>query len=353
MVSILHIGNGNEKHLGARAYDVGRKLQHGFIRGEHNALFFSDRDTKRTSGLAGTRLYGAKRCNQKLLQVVDRFRPDMILLGHATIITNETLAEIRHRHPAVRIAEYNVDALFRAENVAYLHTRLPYIDILFSTTDGEALRPFGNAYFIPNPTDAALETHRNFAHASLPYDVFFACRAATTKGAHDTTDRLIIPRYLHEHAPELRTSFHGFAGTAELFGARFYETLGTCAIGLNISQKQTTRGELRFATDAEKYRYSSDRISQYLGCGLLVCTERGFALETLFAEDKEMVFFSDRQELRDKLRYYVHHSDVRQTIAQRGWVKAHTHFNNLLVARYMIERTFERPLSQHYAWLGN
>jgi hypothetical protein len=351
MVSLLHIGNGNEKHLGARFYDVGRKLHHGFIRAGHNALFFSDRDVKRSSGLCGTRWRGAAHCNQKLLHTVEHFRPEIVLLGHASLITNDTLAEVRHRFPQIRIAEYNVDALFRAENVAYLRSRLPYVDVVFSTTDGDALQPFGNAYFIPNPTDPALEVHHNFMHSSLPYDVFFACRAATTKGAHDITDRLIIPHYLQQNAPELRTHFHGFADKPELFGAAFYKALSTSAIGLNISQKQTTRGELRFATDAEKYRYSSDRISQYLGCGLLVCTERGFALETLFEENREMIFFSEKEELRDKLRYYVQHSDARQTIAQRGWVKAHTHFNNLLVARYIIERTLEKPLSHDYAWL--
>lgn len=350
MMNILHVGNGNEKHLGARYYGVERKLQNGLVRAGYNALFFSDRDVKRTSGIFGTNWRGAENCNVKLLQVARNFQPQMLLLGHANIITNATLQQVRELIPSVRIAQYNVDAMFRVENVAAIEARVPYVDISFFTTAGEAITKYKNAHYIPNPVDSAIETQQSFA-GEAQYDVFFACRAASTKGAHETTNRLIIPNFLQTAAPELRYNFHGFNGRDELFGADFYAELGKCAMGLNISQKQTTRGELTYATPAQKYLYSSDRIAQYLGCGLLVFCERGYALERIFAEDEMMIFYENAEELAQKLRFYAANTAMRQKIAKAGWEYAHTHHSNELIARFMVEATMQHNLTYEYDWL--
>ena len=350
---ILHVGNGNEKHRGQRFYDVGRKLQHGLIRAGHNALFFSDRDVARSSGTAGTKWRGAERCNERLVEVARHFQPQMLLLGHADIITNETLAALRTAKPDLRIAQFNVDPLFRPENDAAIRARIPYLDASFITTGGSILKryttPQHEAAYIPNPIDPALETHRVFEHASTPYDLFYAVRATTTTGSQEGNDRLLIPRYVRDQLPELRCHFHGFDGAPELFGAAFYHAIGACTMGLNLSHKTTTKGTLIVASEEEKTLYSSDRLSQYLGCGLLTFTERGFAQERLFSEE-EMVFFSSYEELAEKLRFYLTHPEARQRIARHGWLKAHTRMNATLIASYMVEVTMQLPRSHAYSW---
>ncbi len=354
MIKILHIGNGNEKHLGARYYGIERKLQNGLVRSGFNSLFFSDRDVKRTSGLFGTNWRGAKNCNKKLLEVVRNFRPQILLLGHANIITNDTLEQVRAIIPTIKIAQYNVDALFRLENISAIKNRISHIDATFLTTHGVEAQKYATqlnkVFYIPNPVDCAIETHQSF-NAATKYDVFFACRAASTKGAHETTNRLIIPHFLQTNAPELRYNFHGFNGRDELFGADFYDQLSKSAMGLNISQKQTTRGELTQATAAQKYLYSSDRIAQYLGCGLLVFSERGFALEDFFAEDKHMILFESAEELKDKLQFYAQNDELRRKIAQAGWQFAHQNCSNKLIANFIVEATMQMDFSEDYYWL--
>jgi hypothetical protein len=350
MFKVLHIGNGNEKHLGARYYSIERKIHNGLVRSGYDALFFSDRDVKRTSGLCGTNFYGAERCNQKLLKLIDNFKPNIILLGHANIIKNQTLEIIQAKYPQTKIAGYNVDALFRVENIAAIEERQPYLCASFFTTAGDAIKKYNNSFFIPNPTDSSIEKYRCFEQNSYEYDVFFACRAATTKGNHEATDRLIIPNYLKNNVPELRYNFHGFAGKAELFGHQFYSELTKCWGGLNLSQKQTTRGELQFANDAQKYLYSSDRIAQYLGCGLLTFSEVGFALEQLYEADEHMVFFASYEELADKLRFYAKNPAICRRIAMNGWQLAHEQLNSTIVAQYMIENIMEQPHSHNYYW---
>ena len=37
-------------------------------------------------------------------------------------------------------------------------------------------------------------------------------------------------------------------------------------------------------------------------------------------------------------------------IAENGWRRAHEIFSETVVAQWILDRTFDRPLSQTYAW---
>ena len=95
---------------------------------------------------------------------------------------------------------------------------------------------------------------------------------------------------------------------------------------------------------------ASDRISHYLGNGLLVFSTRGNGLEELFIEDSEMLFFAEKEELLEKIRYVAAHDDIRKSIAHAGWQKAHEYYNERLVARYIIETLFGYDYTHDYAW---
>ena len=123
-------------------------------------------------------------------------------------------------------------------------------------------------------------------------------------------------------------------------------------MGLNLSVASARAGEPP-APKEELYLYSSDRVAQYMGSGLLVLMPRMNNFEELFTEDKEVVFFGCKADLLDKILYYKRNDAERKTIASAGWVKAHTHFNERLVAKYIIERTFRLNLSEPYAWPTN
>ena len=73
-------------------------------------------------------------------------------------------------------------------------------------------------------------------------------------------------------------------------------------------------------------------------------------LEELFEEDKEIVFFSSKEELLEKVIYYKNNDAERKEIAKRGWEKFHNFFNERLVAKYILEVAFRLPLSEDYAW---
>lgn len=351
---ILHIGNGNEKHRGQRSYDVGRKIQHGFIRNGHNSLFYSDRDMARAaSWLNSSKSRSAiKAANTRLIETAENFKPEFLMLGHADTITAETIRTIRGMFPSAKVAQFNVDPMFMEGNLRNIDRKFAVVDATFVTTGGTILKKFSRpnhiAAFFPNPIDRAMETWRCHERTDLPYDIFYAVRATTTKADWTGNYRLDLPRQLRAAMPELKAHFHGFDGAPEIFGTAFYEALGSCRMGLNLSHIQTTVPPIRTATDEEKYLYSSDRIAQYLGCGLLTFSRNGNQLERLYGPDT-LVYFDTTDELIEKVRYYRQHDDERQAIAARGWKVAHEQFNESLVAQYIVEAT-HGELSRDYAW---
>ncbi len=353
---ILHVGNGNEKHRGQRFYDVGRKLNNGLIRNGHNVLFFSDRDVARASNIFGSSRSkkGMRVANERLIETAEHFKPEFLLFGHADIITSETVKTIRGMFPSAPVAQFNVDPIFFDATVRNIHRKLEVVDASFVTTGGpilkKATRPGHRAFYMPNPIDTSIETYRCHERDDQPFDLFYAVRATTTTGDYRGNYRLDLPRQLKAEVPELRCHFHGFDGAPEIFGTHFYRALGSCKMGLNLSHIQTTlKGAIRLAEPEEKYLYSSDRISQYLGNGLLTFTMDGNGLERLFSAD-ELVTFADADDLKNKLRHYRHNDSERMRIAANGWRKAQTLHNERLVAQYIVEATTNAGFSTDYAW---
>jgi len=349
-VRILHVGNGNYNHLGNKYYDVGRKLNNGLIRNGHNVYFLSDRDTSRASNILHSRKLGIKACNKIFLEICNNFKPEFILLGHADIIKPESLEQARLLVPEVRIAQFNVDPIFRECNIKNIKSKLAFVDATFITTAGEALRRFSSSHgtvtYMPNPIDSSIECEKSHERSDQENDIFWALRAL--KGSFPGDERIDIPLFL-EAAGDIKISYHGMNEKPMLFGADYYNMINNTKMGLNISVVRTA-GNTPIASNEEIYLYSSDRISHYMGAGLLTFTTRNNSLDELFEEDKEIIFFSDKDELIDKIRYYKKHDTKRKEIARAGWKKSHENYNEQLIARYIIETTMGQEYTHNYAW---
>ncbi len=348
-MKIVLVGNGNQKHRGARYYDQCSKLANGFTRNGHHVFFISDRDIARAATPIGVKSIGKRFCNRYFLDVCRQFKPDLIVLYHADMITLDTMLEARRMLPSVRVAQFNVDTIFNPRTIAQITDKLDAIDATFCTTAGEALRRFSRdgkrVAFVPNIVDASMEWPRGFEHSDQPHDVFWALRALDNSVAGDR--RIEYPLYLEQNG--IRMDYHGMNGKPLLFDARYFEAIARAKMGLNISQIWT-RGHHENPDPREVYLYSSDRISHYLGSGLLVLITRDHRLEELLEENVHAVYFDGKEELLDKVRYYAAHDAERKRIAHTGWEKAHRAFNERLVARFIEEVTFEHPFSHAYEW---
>lgn len=354
-MKILVVGNGNLKHRGTRYYDQGIKLANGLIRNGHNVFFLSDRDLIyslgqfSTPGIFGTQTHKRKHISKFFLDVCRHFKPEMIVCVHADLLAPEALGEARQMLPRLKIAQFNVDIIFNEHNAKNICEKLPVVDATFITTAGPGLKKFAQAgkrvAYIPNIVDSSIEWPRCFERSDQPYDVFWALRAL--KGSVAGDRRIEYPLYLEEKGVAI--DYYGMNGKPLLYDARYFEAIGNARMGINISQVWT-RGNYERAADEDLHLYSSDRIAHYLGSGLLTFITRDHRLEELFAEDKEAVYFSSKEELLDKINYFRAHDEKRKRIAHAGWEKAHTHYNERVIAKYLVESTLGTPFTGDYQW---
>ena len=89
-LKILHVTNFNERHNGRLFYNTGKRINNGLIRLNHSVLEFSDRDIVSYYRSLND-INGSKRLNNKLIEVISNYVPDIIILGHADLIKKETL----------------------------------------------------------------------------------------------------------------------------------------------------------------------------------------------------------------------------------------------------------------------
>jgi spore maturation protein CgeB len=126
-------------------------------------------------------------------------------------------------------------------------------------------------------------------------------------------------------------------GTPHVFGADYFTELLAARMGLNYSR------------DNNQYLYSSDRMAQYMGNGLLTFIDRATGFGELFSE-QEVVFYDTTSELAEKIRHYATHDHERQTVARQGWEKIHREWNSEKVAQYILDTTGGTPLQEQYHW---
>lgn len=335
-MKIVIVGNYNEKKAGANFYATVRKLGNGFTRNGHAVIAYSDRDIARAQAPWGIGRAGPRKANRQLVDLARDFRPDLIVMMHADLIANDTLREIRGFLPELKIAAINLDPIFLPENPPRIRRLADVADITFITTAGERLEPFASAThriaFMPNPTDKSVEGLECFRHTGQSVDLL--CSIGSEKGTPWRADAM---RALKRAVPEARYGFYGIDGRGPVFGAAYFDAIADAKMGLNLNRSD------------EDFLYSSDRLAQFAGNGLLVFVARSSGYASIFTDD-EFAFYEDEGDLAQKLRHFLAHDDERRTMAELGQAKYHALFNERLVARFIVEASFRRHVERDYAW---
>ena len=330
-LTIVHVG---QFPFGLRPgfqHGVAVKLSNGLIRSGHLVLNFSDRDVARARSLFGNRKLGRRPANAALLAFCRHHRPDVLLLGHADVIAPDTVAVLRVALPGLRVAQWNVDPLFEPDNIRRLSSKLPVVDATFVSTAGapmQALREGGHTVaFMANPVDVSIERGRNDLATHLPHDLFYAC-------GHPSRPKRVIcgqewdmeafARALLEAVPGLDPALGGLLGRPLLTGAAFQTALESCALGLNASRR------------SDHYLYSSDRLAQLAGNGLVVLIERATGYGDVFSDD-EMAFFSTFEELAGQIGRLIADPARRRAIATAGRARYIGLFNERAVAERLLD----------------
>ena len=262
MARIVHASNFGRKAKGAFQHGVEHKITNGLIRNGHAVSNFSDRDVARANTLLGHLPTGAKAANRAFLDFCLAVGPDLIVLGHADLITAETLRRIRDQICDLRVIQYDVDWLMEERNIRDILAKADVVDATLATTAGETLKrifvPGKKLGFMPNPVDFSIETGRNHERRDLPFDLFYACGSELSVRwvcGRQTTAKEVLAT-IEARVPGIRILSPGARGEPNIAGAKYQRALELAAVGLNLSRRN------------DIYLYTSDRLAQMAGNGL-------------------------------------------------------------------------------------
>ena len=342
---ILHITNFNERLDGRLFFNTGRRLNNGFIRQGHSVLGFSDRDIQKYYKSI-TDFKGAKTLNDKLKKTCYNYKPDLIILGHADLISADQIAELKEDYPNTRFGQWFLDPLNRngpdfERNKNRILDKIKYVDASFLTTSPDVLNflDTDKSFFIPNPSDKSFEILNNFTK-SCNVDVFFALSHGVHRGVLKSgkiDDRISFLKDLVSKTPDVKFDLYGIDKVQPIWADHYFKTISNAKMGLNLS-----RGE------AIKY-YSSDRITQIVGNGLVCLIDEKTKYRNFFNEN-EMVFYKNTGDLSEKILKLSSDDKLRKKIARNGKLKYMKYFNSDLVSKYIIDKTLGIKLNSKYLW---
>ncbi len=340
-LKILHVTNFNERHNGRLFYNTGRRINNGFVRLNHSVLEFSDRDIVSYYRSIND-INGSKRLNKKLIDVIANYVPDLLVLGHADLIKKETLSYIQKNYPSIKIAQWfldRMDSKWLVNKKRFLD-KINLVDCSFCTTSPDALdfSSQKNIFYIPNPADESFENLEVYNYKNFNNDVFFAMshgvhRGILKKGKFDKRELFI--NQLIKKTPNIKFDLYGMNNTQPIWADNYIRAISQSKMGLNLSQGS-----------AIKY-YSSDRLTQLIGNGLLTFVDIKTSLNDFFSRD-EVIFYKSLGDLSEKIIKYSNDDKSRIKIARNGRRKYLKYFNSKDVADYIIKKTLNKSNKRFY-----
>ena len=334
-LKIIHITNFNERFDGRLHYNTGKRINNGLIRLGHNVLTISDRDIlSNYKNLKDPK--GVNTLNNKIISSFNNFNPDLVITGHADNILSDTFEYIKNKNKSLKIAQWFLDPVSKfgpdfIKNKNRLLKNINFIDANFLTTDPNSIDfKIKNSYFIPNPADISFETLENYKY-DCENDMFFAMshgvhRGKLKKNKSDNREKILESLLLKNS--EIKFDFYGLKNRQPLWAEDFKYQLSKSKMGLNLSRGKPL-----------KY-YSSDRIAQLMGNGLLTFIDEKTSYSDFFNKN-EIITYTNTNDLVEKILKFKKDDRRRRQIAKNGKNKYLKIFNSSNVANFIISKTFD------------
>ena len=343
-LKIIHITNFNRRFNGRLQYNTGRRLNNGFIKLGHNVLTLSDRDIlHENKNLLD--LTGKNYLENKIIENTKNFKADCLILGHADAISLETLVSIKEKNKNLKICQWFLDPLGRRgpdylKNNKRIADKSNIMDATFLTSCPSVLSSkIDNSYFIPNPADESFEILNNY-EKKCKNDVFFAMSHGVHRGllkAGKYDDRENFINKLKKKNKNIIFDIYGMNKIQPVWGDAFINAISNSNMAINLS-----RGE------PVKY-YSSDRIAQLMGNGLLTFIDKRTFFNDFFSEE-ELIFYNNLDDLSYKLNKYKKDFKTAKKIAKKGKKKYFKNFNSTIVADFILSKTLDFKSKNKFIW---
>ncbi len=122
-----------------------------------------------------------------------------------------------------------------------------------------------------------------------------------------------------------------------VWGENFLNIISNYNMGLNLSRGKATKF------------YSSDRIVQLIGNGLLTFIDKKTKLHKIISP-KGVVYYNDINDLAKKVMYYNNNYKELKKKAAYGKREYFRKFNSNIVSKYIIEKTLKINSNFKYSW---
>jgi glycosyltransferase involved in cell wall biosynthesis len=333
-LKIINIYNQGQK-LNHRLYNIslGKKFTNGFVRNGHDVIEISDRDYIRNN--KSFNLIPNKNNFQNfLIDTFKNYNPDILFFGHTKNLEVSTLDKFRELNKNIIISHWNEDPVmpslhYSIQNVSNINTYSDVVDHNFITTDPSVISnkiKSKNLHFFFVPVDNNIERFDVY-NMRPKKDLFYAMshgvnRAILKEGTED--DRINFLNKLVKKIPNIKYDFYGFSNKQPIWGNDFNNALVNSKMGLNLSRGKPT-----------KY-YSSNRIASIMGNGLLTFVDAKVQFSDFFSKN-EIIFYSNINDLSDKIMFYSKNDKIRKKISKNGKKKYFKLFNETKITKYLID----------------
>ena len=341
-LKILHITNFNNRFDGRLHYNTSKRLNNGFIRLGHNVLSISDRDIINNNKTIND-MSGVKSLQRSVINNFNNFKPDFVVLGHADSLKAETIEYIKAQ--GSKIAQWFLDPVGKnspdyKKNKKRILNKSQLIDSTFLTSHPNDLDfKIKNSHYMPNPSDLSFETLKNYEN-NCEKDLFFAMSHGVHRGTlkqGKSDDREIFINKLVAKNKNIDFDIYGMNEIEPIWGDKFISLISRSSMGLNLSRGKSV-----------KY-YSSDRIAQLMGNGLLTFVDKNTLFGDFFT-NKEIITYNDIDDLSYKLNKYKKDKNQRKLIAKNGRHKYMKFFNSNLVCEFIINKTLGINNKNKFLW---
>ena len=295
------------------------------------------------------RIYkGLDYVNSLLLETIDNYKPDGIILGHVNNLSDQTFEIIKNKYKHIKIAQWFEDNLSESGPDPYTNKKnffkyIEYLDHNFITTDPNDLKlnKKFNYNYLPIPVDENIEYLKCYKNENPIKDVFFTMSHGVNKGVlrkNKIDVREPFVKKLIQNNPNIIFDIYGYKNKQPIWSHDFYEAIYKSKMALNLSRINNV-----------KY-YSSNRIASLIGNGILTFVDINTKLNDFFSND-EVIFYKNIKDLSEKIKFFKENKKKRETIAKNGKDKYFRIFNNKIISDYMCSRLFDRKPNKKLSWM--
>jgi len=347
---IIHISTFDERN-NHRLFNISlaNKISKGFIRNNHDVINFSYRNHLNPINKNDT-----SKINKSILEITKNYNPDIIILGHNNVLSFETIEKIKSYNKA-KIALWYEDAVSKKSkgpswrsNLDLIQKNSELIDSYFLTTHPSQISHTNinkkKINFLPILVDQNIENQKFYKFKNKFKDLFFGLSHGVNHGGlkkNKTDEREIFLKKIFDYNNSenfnLKLNILGIGNEKPKWNYEFYYEVLKCKMALNLS-----RG------NPSKYA-SSNRIASLVGNGVYTFIDKRTKFNDFF-DDNEMGFYSDHEELVNKI--YSLKSDEKKlyNYAKNGSKKYFNLFNSKLVTNYIINRLYNNQNDKKQIW---